>query len=483
MSKEFNYLRKGYNPFEIGFMSEEARGLGLARIGLNNISDPTNQSARLRLLKEGAKDVSLKSPEVSAGEGGTSLLWTDLDDKPFLRLSGLSLTEAELRAGLGIGTPDEGKVSVSYPFLSSLFDGDIRVKGNSDSNRDMEVGAGGEARVTGGNGDDSLFVWHQKTVDFDGGKGVDTLLFRHNGVGYPYPTEATQQLVIDLGKGKGKNPYGGSLKVKNVENVVGTPGADRITGNDKANIIGDGAFDTGADVIKAKGGKDIVKIASEAVGVKADGGKGKDELQFSIDQSTVNEAITVLDLDNPENNTGPLAGDSFKAFEIFTATQFGGYLHHLDFRGSGKGETVVGVSGFYGTTDVKGADKIDGRGGDDTLDGRGGPDTLIGGSGKDTFLFTFGLVAGNVDTIVDLVSGTDRIALSSFAFESVGAAGKLASGKFNALSAQDSNDVILYDKGTGKLYHDPDGLGGVAPVHFATLANKADLKAGDIIIV
>jgi Ca2+-binding RTX toxin-like protein len=226
-----------------------------------------------------------------------------------------------------------------------------------------------------------------------------------------------------------------------------------------------------------------VKIASEAVGVKADGGKGKDELRFSIDQATVNEATTVLDLDNPANNTGPLAGDSFKAFEIFTATQFGGYLHHLDFRGSSRGETVVGVNGFYGTPDVKGADKLDGRGGNDTLDGRGGPDTLIGGSGKDTFLFTFGLVAGNVDTIVDFVSGTDRIALGSFVFPSIGGPGKLAGAKFNALSAQDDSDVVLYDKATGRLYHDPDGLGGVAPVHFATLANKADLKGGDIVVV
>jgi hypothetical protein len=476
-----DYLEKGANPFEIGFMSEVIRAVGLSTIEFSHPSYPTPQG-RLRLQSD-AKAVTPANPQISAGEGGTSLLWTDLNDKPLIRLSGLSLTESELRAGLGIGTPDEGKVSVSYPFLVSLLDGNTRIKGNSDSNRDMEVGAGGKAKVTGAKGDDSLFVWHEKTVDFDGGKGIDTVLFRHNGVGYPYPTEATQQLVIDLGKGKGQNPYGGKLTLDNVENVVGTPGADRITGDNKANVIGDGAYDVGADIIKAKGGSDIVKLASAAVGVVADGGKGKDELQFSIDQSTANEATTVLDLDNPTNNTGPLAGDSFKAFEIFTATQFGGYLHHLDFRGSSRGETVVGVNGFYGPVDVKGADKLDGRGGDDTLDGRGGPDTLIGGSGKDTFLFTFGLVAGNVDTIVDFVPGTDRIALSSFVFEAVGGPGKLAAGKFNALSSQDGNDVILYEKSTGRLYHDGDGLGGAAPTHFATLANKADLKAGDIIIV
>lgn len=476
-----DYLEKGANPFEIGFMSEVFRGVGLSTIESSHPSYPTPQG-RLRLQND-PKAVTPANPKISAGEGGTSLLWTDLNDKPLIRLSGLSLTDAELRAGLGIGTPDEGNVSVSYPFLVSLLDGNTRVKGNSDSNGDMEVGAGGKAKVSGGKGDDKLYVWHQKTVDFNGGQGVDTILFRANGGGEPYPTVATHALVIDLGKGKGKNPYGGKLKIDKVENVVGTPGADKIIGDNKANVIGDGAYDIGADIIKAKGGDDVVKIAAGAVGVKADGGKGVDELQFSIDQNTVDEATTVLDLDHPENNTGPLAGNSFKGFEIYTATQFGGYLHHLDFRGSSKGETVVGVSGSYGTLDVKGADKLDGRGGDDTLDGRGGPDILIGGSGKDTFQFTFGPVPGNVDTIVDFAPGADRIAISSRGFDGVGPAGKLAAVKFNALSAQDSNDAILYDKATGKLYHDPDGLGGVAPVHFATLANKANLQASDIIII
>jgi Ca2+-binding RTX toxin-like protein len=466
---------EGADNFEYGFYL--GVWLSVKFLGPYDISDLSGPIYHSRGTAELKTSESGKDPTI------TGIVISDKDSGLVATISGLSITPSAFDAGLGIGTANEGNVSVTYPFLVSLLDGKLSVIGSKFDDRYMEVGAVGKARVKSGDGNDSLFVWHEKTVDFNGGKGVDTILFSHNGVGYPYPTEATQQLVIDLGKGKGQNPYGGKLKLDKVENVVGTPGADKITGDNKANIIGDGAYDIGADVIKARGGNDIVKVASAAVGVKSDGGKGEDELQFSIDQLTVNEATTVLDLDNPANNTGPLAGNSFKGFEIFTATQFGGYLHHLDFRGSKAGETVVGVNGFYGSLDVKGADRLDGRGGDDTLDGRGGPDTLIGGSGKDTFQFTFGLVAGNVDTIVDFTPGADRIALSSFAIESIGAPGKLAASKFNALSAQDSNDVILYDKATGGLYHDPDGLGGTAPVLFATLANKADLKASDIIVI
>ena len=95
----------------------------------------------------------------------------------------------------------------------------------------MSAGQGGR-----GKGDDSVYVWHEKKIDFDGGKDVDTIQFTSN-FGDPFPTPFAQQLVIDLDKGTGKNPYGGKLKLTNVENVVGTSQADKINGDDKANII------------------------------------------------------------------------------------------------------------------------------------------------------------------------------------------------------------------------------------------------------
>lgn len=413
---------------------------------------------------------------VSANEAGPQaddivalIQWQDLSGNELLTISGLSVPFSEFEAGAG-----NASTSARYAFWVSLLDGNAKIKGSKGNDLSLEVGAGGKATVKSGKGMDKLFVWHEKDVVFDGGKDVDTIQFTSN-LGDPYPTAFKQQLVIDLGKGTGKNPYGGKLKLKNVENVVGTSQADKIIGNNKANIIGDGVYDVGADVIKAKGGKDIVKIAVfSAGGVRADGGKGKDELQFNVSQPTAEAATTVLDIANPGNNTGSLKGSVFKGFEIFTAGSFTGAHHTLDFRGGNAGETVVGTMG---------ADTLNGGGGDDTLDGKGGNDTLIGGPGKDTFLFASLPGPGNIDTIMDFAPGSDKIGIAAFNFEAVGGPGKLAAGKFNALSAQDGNDVILYEKGTGRLYHDPDGLGGVAPVHFATLANKADLKAGDIIVV
>jgi Ca2+-binding RTX toxin-like protein len=469
MARKVKFL-KSADVFEEGFLDQILLGIGLGLLGLYDPKTGTLKGLLKSVLSgEGAKSIGASEDVV------TGLVWTDVNGNPLISLSGLSITESELRSGLGIGTPDEGDTAVSYPFLVSLLDGKLRVDGSSGDDRHLEVGAGGKATVKGGKGDDKLFVWHEKTVDFDGGKDIDTILFSANGPGDPYPTPATQQLVVDLDKGNGQNPYGGKLKLENVENVVGTPGADKITGDNKANIIGDGAFDLGADIIKAKGGADVVMIApfSEG-GIRADGGKGKDELHFSVSQPTADEVWTVLDLADPGNNTGSLKGGVFKGFEIFTAGSFTGPHHHLDFRGGNAGETVVGLLG---------ADKLDGRGGDDTLDGKGGNDTMTGGAGKDTFLFASLPGAANVDTVVDFTPGTDRIGIAAFNFEAVGDAGKLAAAKFNALSEQDGNDVVLYDKATGGLYHDPDGLGGTSPVHFATLANTADLRAGDIIVV
>ena len=189
-----------------------------------------------------------------------------------------------------------------------------------------------------------------------------------------------------------------------------------------ANIIGDGAFDTGADIIKAKGGKDIVKIASLSLGgVHADGGKGVDELQFTVDLQTTAEGTTILDIENPGANTGAMTGSVFKGFEVFTATSLAGFLHHLDFRGSNADETVTGVTGFFGPPGTAGADLINGRGGDDTLDGKGGNDRLTGGSGKDTLLFTTALGATtNADTVADFQPGVDTLGLNGFIFAAAG---------------------------------------------------------------
>ena len=412
----------------------------------------------------------------------TGIIFTDPAGHDIYKIKGLSIPYPNFLAGLGLNASHSSSdPAVSYPYLVSLFDGKIDIKGSSSSDRFLEVGAGGKATVKSGAGDDKLFVWHQKTVDFDGGKGIDTILFTSN-YGDPYPTGYKQQLVIDLGKGKGDNPYGGTLKLHHVENVVGTSQADKITGDNHANVIG-GAFDVGADIIKAKGGNDVVKLAPLSLGgIHADGGKGVDELQFCVDLRTTAEGTAVLDLEHPENNTGTLAGGVFTHFEKYTAFNSGGYVHHLDFRGSAADETVTGSTGFYGPAGIAGRDLIDGRGGDDRLDGKGGSDQLTGGPGKDIFVFDTALnAASNVDTITDFAS--DTIELNQYVFAGVGTAGKLAASQFHAgTAATTGNQHIIYDPTTGKLSYDADGNGPTPQVQFALLSNHAHLTNADFMV-
>ena len=54
-----------------------------------------------------------------------------------------------------------------------------------------------------------------------------------------------------------------------------------------------------------------------------------------------------------------------------------------------------------------------GGAGNDTLNGGIGDDTMYGGAGADTFVFSTG---NNHDTVIDFVSGTDKIDLTAYGF-------------------------------------------------------------------
>ena len=50
--------------------------------------------------------------------------------------------------------------------------------------------------------------------------------------------------------------------------------------------------------------------------------------------------------------------------------------------------------------------------------------------------------------------------------------------------AHDHDDRIVYNKLTGALYFDSDGIGGTAQTQFATLANRPDnLSANDFTVI
>jgi hypothetical protein len=72
-------------------------------------------------------------------------------------------------------------------------------------------------------------------------------------------------------------------------------------------------------------------------------------------------------------------------------------------------QPVVGSEAADALTGGPEDDLLQGRGGADTLDGAGGADVLIGGAGADVFVVAPGQ---GVDTLVDVVVGSDRLQVS-----------------------------------------------------------------------
>ena len=89
--------------------------------------------------------------------------------------------------------------------------------------------------------------------------GRDTISFQA-GDGDPFVNYFTRKRVIDLANGT--DPYGGIVTLTGVENVRDTSAGDLFIGDDKANRIGDGFFDGGADTVRAAGGNDTVLAPS-----------------------------------------------------------------------------------------------------------------------------------------------------------------------------------------------------------------------------
>lgn len=271
-----------------------------------------------------------------------------------------------------------------YKFLVSLLDDNTTVTGSKVANG-IEVGAGNDT-VKAGGGNDTVYKWKSGNLTYDGGSGVDWLTFNTH-VGDTYPTAPVQQLVINLGNGTGLNPYGGTLALKNVENVIGTPQADIITGSSAANVIGDGIYDTGADIIKTAGGNDRVNLA-EGFGphaaVRADGGTGIDTLAFNYGLNSGTPTTHTLDLKNQANNTGVFANGIFKSFEVFEPGTgfFSPTKSTLVFRDTDSSHTVTAA----GAKNI-----ITLNGGNDTLKLYGAANpykvSANGGAGTDTLVF------------------------------------------------------------------------------------------------
>jgi hypothetical protein len=117
------------------------------------------------------------------------------------------------------------------------------------------------------------------------------------------------------------------------------------------------------------------------------------------------------------------------------------------------------------------------------IDTQDGNDLVVLGKRGDRLLFDSALnAATNVDTVRKFVSGKDKIYLDDDHFPTI-APGTLSTAQFRVgSSAADADDRIIYDKPSGALYCDPDGLGGIGQTQFASLTPGTKLTASDFIV-
>lgn len=127
--------------------------------------------------------------------------------------------------------------------------------------------------------------------------------------------------------------------------------------------------------------------------------------------------------------------------------------------GGSTGEQLAGEGGndrIYGNG---GNDILSGGIGDDLLNGGAGNDLMTGGDGKDFFVFdsgrTFAAAEFGLDRITDFVRGTDKVVLDKTSFGAISST-QIGVVRRDAL-ANTSSKRIVYSRGTGKLFFNPNG--------------------------
>ena len=376
----------------------------------------------------------------------------------------------------GEGSSDEIRSTVSFDLsarganverLTLLGSAAINASGNDLDN--VLTGNGGANVLDGRAGADTM----------DGGKGNDTYVVDDEGD--LVSETAAQGGGVDSVRSSISFALGGGI-----ENLVLTGTADigasgnelanAITGNDGKNMLDGGS---GIDVLKGGPGDDIYVVDLVRNGSKATlkledsvselTGQGNDtlELRGSIDYGAVGSTTLILGAN----------------LERFDAGKTGDLK--LNLTGNTLDNVLTGNAANNVLSGGVGADELLGGGGNDTLIGGVGSDILTGGEGNDIFRIDTPLNAkSNVDSIQDFDSSADVIQLENRIFSKL-ATGQLLDVNFragDAVKAEDSNDYILYDSASGRLFYDADGSGSAAAVQFATLTGHPGLSASNFSI-
>jgi Ca2+-binding RTX toxin-like protein len=444
-------------------------------------------------------------------DGGAGMDTVTFGDRSYFGLAvelaaGTATAPVDIRNGRG-GTAFSTLVSIENVIGST---GDDSIYGNLEANR-LE-GRDGNDIIDGREGNDIL----------TGGAGADQLA---GGTGSDLASYVSSAEGVDVNLSISYANYGDAVGdvLTGIENLLGSAFDDTLIGDANANFIEGG---TGADWLNGLGSIDTLSYASSSAAVAINlsssyaahgdaqgdtffgfenvtgsafadwifgdsannvitGGAGNDVLMGSagadaliggagIDTALYTWAPSAVDV-NLWLNAGSLgdsAGDTLSGIENLT--------------GSAYNDGLIGDSGNNILDGAYGDDWLSSTGGSDTLIGGAGNDTLVGGAGQDFFRFDFALNAlTNKDTIMDFSVVDDTLQLENAVFTLLTSTGMLSAALFKDLSlgAQDSNDAILYDRATGNIIYDSNGLAAGGQTIFAEVADGLALTHADFMVV
>lgn len=347
-------------------------------------------------------------------------------------------------------------------------------------------GNGGNDKLYGGIHDDVL--WGGFGNDTLDGKGGNDFMEGVSG-NDSYFVNSTDDVILEY-FGEGTDKVTSTALVytlsANVENLTlgsgaveghGNAGVNTLTGNSAVNYLYGYA---GKDKLDGKGGADYM-----------DGGDGDDTYY----------------VDNPFDVVVEAAGDTAGKKDTVNVSYAGLFtlgvnVENGNLTGSGEqnliGNDLANTLTSKGNTGnihylrgLGGKDALKGGAGTEALNGGLGSDTLTGGGGVDYFQFFDAETSANKDTIKDFSHANDEINFLASAFPGLASAAghrlsetpELNDMFYVGDSALDAEDRIIYQKTTGNLYYDPDGVGAAAQILVAVLSNKPqDVDASDFYI-
>jgi Ca2+-binding RTX toxin-like protein len=362
-------------------------------------------------------------------------------------------------------------------------DGDDYLYGSSYD--DTFSGDNGNDQIFGYAGDDSLFGGADNDT-IDGGIGADMM---DGGAGNDiYVVDNIGDIVTEF-----PNAGADTVRTKldtytlgaNVENMLFIgPGNFIGIGNNLNNVIVGGAGDdrllggVGNDTLNGRAGNDVLN-----------GGVGADVMAGGADNDTYfvdNVADKVHDASGGGSDTVYASANfTLEAGQEVEFLRANAGAAGLILTGNEFNNTIIGLGGNDTLMGGSGNDTLNGGAGIDRLAGGAGNDNLTGGPNADSFIFDTPLNAlTNVDRITDFTAAADRILLNQAVFTAAGAPGTLAAGVFViGANAQDANDRIIYNSGTGALIYDSNGNIAGGATQFATLSPGLTLTNANFVIV